>query len=97
MWNKIVTVLNKIPGIDIDTVEIEAAVAQPAFPEGARISDVRAAEARVAGAQQNYEGAIAGGTEAQAEYWRVQLEIAQATLAELRRIRTAGPNSLTDQ
>lgn len=97
MWNKIVTVLNKIPGIDIDTVEIESAVAQPAFPEGARISDVRAAEARVAGAQQNYEGALAGGTDAQAEFWRVQLETAQLTLQEIRRIRQAGPNSLTDQ
>lgn len=98
MWNKIVTVLNKIPGIDIDTVEVESAVAQPAFQEGARISDVRTAESRLAGAQQNLEGAIAGGASQQTvEFWRRQAEAAEATLAEIRRIRTAGPNALQEQ
>lgn len=98
MWNTVVNKLNDTFGTSFSTVDIPNSDApQPAFPAGARLADVDRASARVAGMQQNLEGAIAGGADAnQVEFWRVQLEIAQATLTELRRIRTHGANALTD-
>ena len=96
MWNKIVGILNKIPGIELDEMEIEKANAAFQFQEGYRLSDYQTQLAATQGAQAELNAAIASGSSEGEAYWRAQLETSQALLAEIRRIRTAGPNALQD-
>ena len=68
------------------------------MPAGATLSDFNAAQQAVAGRQATLEQAIASGASPeQIALWERSVVAAEQTLAEIKRIRTAGPNALTDQ
>jgi hypothetical protein len=100
MWNAVVDAISFVTGgvISLDKVEVGNSGPEPAFPEGARLADVQSAESVVAGRQAGLEQAMAGGASAdQIAMWQRMVELAEQNLNEIRRIRTAGPNALTDQ